>query len=340
MRDTPAHPPRVRVLVVNRNSGPWLARCLESLRLQTMADFEVVLVDNASTDESVPPDLPDQRFRLVCLAHNLGFAAGNNLGARDAKAPWLALLNPDAIASPDWLECLLIEAQQHPECLIFGSTQFRTDAPSILDGSGDCLSLFGMTWRSGYGRPVPAVLPEGPVLAACGAALMIRRDLFERLGGFEERLFCYLEDVDLCLRARLQGAEVWQSALAQVRHVGGASTEFGHSAFSLYHGNRNLIWVLMRCMPMPWVALGLPGSVMWILLRSVFKRVSLAQRAAMLRAVRDGIAGLPTALRERSAIQSTRTVSAWEALRWLSVNPLDALLRRSARIAPKKNARP
>lgn len=340
MSGAPPHPPRVRVLVVNYNSGRWLARCLESLRMQTMPEFEVVLVDNASTDESAYPTLPDRRFRRIALPHNLGFAAGNNLAARDAVAPWLALLNPDAIAAPNWLDCLLEEARRHPDYSIFGSTQFRAGTATTMDGSGDCLSLFGVTWRAGYGRPVPAVLAQGPVLAACGAAMMIRRDWFERLGGFEERLFCYVEDVDLCLRARLQGAQVWQSALAQIQHVGGASTESGTSVFSLYHGNRNLIWVLTRCLPMPWLALSLPGSVAWTLLRSVLKRGSLAQRAAMLTAVRDGLAGLPATWRERAAIQSGRTVDRREVLRWLSTNPIDALFRRSFRIAPKKNARP
>lgn len=332
-----ARAPRVRVLVVNHNSGIWLERCLASLQAQTMADFEVVVVDNASIDLSRNVAMPDSRFRHLPLAENRGFAAGNNLAARDARTPWLALLNPDAMAEPDWLEQLLAEAERQPECLVFGSTQISAEDPGILDGTGDCLSLFGMTWRSGHGRPLREPLPEGPVLAVCGAALMIRRDGFERLGGFEETLFCYVEDVDLCFRARLQGAGIWQSSRARVRHVGGASTEAGRSVFSIYHGNRNLIWVIVRCMPMPWLLLALPGSLGWVLLRTLI-RGRLDQRLALLRALRDGLLGLPAAWRARRPIQAARRIGARRMLDWLSLNPLDALTRRA--VIGKKNARP
>ena len=326
--------------MVNHNSGPWLSRCLQALAEQILSDFETVVVDNASTDESAAALLPDPRFRRLRPDRNLGFAAGNNLAARDCAAPWLALLNPDAVPHPDWLASLLQEAERHPDCVIFGSTQWRAGAAEVLDGSGDCLSLYGMTWRSGYGQRVRTPLHGDEVLAACGAALMIRRDWFERLGGLEERLFCYVEDVDLCLRARLQGASVWQSAIAQVQHVGGASTEFGSSCFSLYHGNRNLIWVIARCIPLPWLLISLPGAVLWTLLRAAIKRGSLQQRRALLRAVRDGLASLPEVWEERQHIQRQRRVGVGTVLGWLSLNPFDALLRRRLVVDTKKNARP
>lgn len=317
----------VRILVVNHNSGPWLARCLASLQAQTHAAFEAVIVDNASTDESSRTTLPDSRFQRLSLEHNIGFAAGNNLAARGATTPWLALLNPDAMAAPDWLEQLLAEAGRHPEVAIFGSTQLSALDPFRLDGSGDCLSLYGMTWRSGHARAIPAELAQGQVLAVCGAAMMIRRDCFADLHGFEESLYCYVEDVDLCWRARLQGARVWQSAHARVRHVGGASSGSGRSVFALYHGNRNLIWVIVRCMPLPWLLLALPGSLLWTLLRAAF-RGPLRQRLALLRALRDALLGLPAVWRARRDIQARRSVGALEVLGWLSINPLDALHRR------------
>lgn len=325
----------MRVLVINHNSGPWLARCLESLTLQTVQDFEVVVADNASIDHSFPAEPPDARFLLLPLGENLGFAVANNLAAHGTRTPWLAMLNPDAIAAPDWLERLLEEAHAHPECGVFGSTQFRADTPEILDGTGDCLSAYGISWRSGYGRTAKAELPQGEVFAACGAAMMISTELFTRLGGFESRFFCYVEDVDLCFRARLLGHGVWQSNRARVQHAGGASSGPGESRFSMYHGHRNLFWSLMRCMPWPWLALAIPGLAGMMLLRLLMPRKP-GQRLALLRGLRDGLSGAPRAFAERRAIQSGRAVSTWDVARWLAWNPIDALRRPSLRIKARR----
>ncbi|MGQ0501991.1 MAG: glycosyltransferase family 2 protein [Panacagrimonas sp.] len=331
--------PRVRVIVVNHNGAHWLAHCLESLRVQTLADFEVVVIDNASSDGSQHLRVDDARFRFLPQALNLGFAAGNNLAARGASAPWLALLNPDAMARPDWLEQLLSEASAHPDCDIFGSTQLRATDPGILDGTGDNLALYGLTWRSGYGHPRPAVLPAGEVFGACGAALMIRRSVYEALGGFEERLFCYLEDVDLCFRARLQGSRVWQSDKAVVHHVGGASS-VNASTFALYQGNRNLIWVYVRCMPLPWLWVSLPSCIGFMLLRVLVLPLSLMQRAALLRGIRDGLGARASLCVERRSIQASRTVSRFSVLNWLALNPLHAPRRHCVRATKAKCSPP
>lgn len=328
-------PPRVRVLVVNHNSGPWLRRCLDSLRAQTMTDFEAVVIDNASSDDSFPAVAPDVRFTLVAHAENLGFAAANNLAALGARTPWLALLNPDAIAEPDWLERLLEEAQAHADFGVFGSVQLRAGDPAILDGTGDCLSAFGMAWRSGFGHPVGARLPEGPVFAACAAALMIRREVFEQLGGFEPRYFCYVEDVDLCFRARLRGVGVWQSARARVHHAGGACAGGGETSFAMYHGYRNSIWLLLRCMPMPWLLVALPGLVLSMFLRALRPRKS-GQRMALWRGVRDGLIALPGILPERREIARSRRVSRFEVGSWLSWSLADTVRRRCVVLSPPK----
>lgn len=113
--------PWVRVIIVNYNGREVLPSCLEHLAAQTMPDFEVVVVDNGSSDGSYPETpLPDPRFRWLAAGANLGFAAGNNLGARDCAAPWIATLNPDAFAQPDWLETLRAATQRHPGHAAFG----------------------------------------------------------------------------------------------------------------------------------------------------------------------------------------------------------------------------
>src|SRR5690242_10966967 len=100
--------PAVRVIVVSYNSGAYLARCLAALAAQSMPRFEAVVVDNGSSDGSLDGALPaDGRFSVIRLGENLGFAAANNRGAAGARTRWLATLNPDAFAEPDWLAQLL-----------------------------------------------------------------------------------------------------------------------------------------------------------------------------------------------------------------------------------------
>ncbi len=323
----PQPAPRVRVIVVNYNSGPWLQRCLDSLTAQSFFDFEAIVVDNASTDESLTVNLSDHRFRIICADRNLGFAAANNLAAQDAQNEWIALLNPDAIADPEWLADLLSEAADHPDIDIFGSTQIRADQPEVLDGTGDCLSAYGPAWRSSYGMPLPEPMIEGQMFSACGAAMMIRRELFDSLAGFEARFFCYMEDVDLCFRARLRGARMWQSARARVAHAGGASTGHGESVFSIEHGYRNALWMQIRCSPFPLILLSLPGLVAFMLMRMILSH-DRAELAALWRALWRGLFTGNDRWQQRRAIQRSRSASIRDVAGWLSWNPLDIFRRK------------
>lgn len=332
-----AGPTWVRVVVVNYESGPWLRKSLAALAVQSVADFEAVVIDNGSKDGSMRGLPIDGRIRTSEAGRNLGFAAGSNKGAQGAVTPWLAFLNPDAIARPDWLEQLQRETREHPEFVMFGSTQLAGDRPGHMDGTGDCLSAWGASWRSSYGKPQPGQLPEGEVFSACGAALLIRRDWFEKLGGFDERFFCYVEDLDLGFRARLLGARCWQSRHALVEHVCGVSTGGGASEFSIYHGIRNQIWTLLRNMPAPLLLPALAGLPL-IKLVSLLRKGGGHWRRTLPRALRDAVRGARPFLRERRAIHQQRKASLREVAGWLSWNPLDALRRRPVMLDRKPPA--
>jgi GT2 family glycosyltransferase len=309
--------PWVRVVLVNYNSGPLLAETVAALARQTDGDFEAVIVDNASTDGSAVLALPDERFRLVAAGGNLGFAAGCNLGCRGAAVPWLAMLNPDAIPEPDWLAGLRRATVRYPEVVAFGSTQLDAADPGILDGAGDCYSIYGLAWRGGNGQSASIIGPDARVFSACAAAALYRRDVFESLGGFAESFFCYLEDVDLGFRLNLLGYEAIQLPEARVRHVGSACSGGRTSRFAVYHGLRNAVFLCVRCVPLPLVLLALPllvASQLWIGLRTR----TLAQR---LKPVLDGLARIPALLGQRRAIQGGRRVAAADVARLMVWNP-------------------
>ncbi len=312
------HTPWVRVVIVNYNAGPLLAETVAALARQQDGEFEAIIVDNSSTDGSVENlSLPDQRFRLVRAGENLGFAAGSNLGARGAETPWLAMLNPDAIPEEDWLAALKRATRHYSEAVMFGSTQLDAGDPTILDGGGDNFSIYGLAWRGGHRGPVRAVQESVRVFSPCAAAAVYRRDIFDAAGGFAESFFCYMEDVDLGFRLNLRGFEAIQVADARVRHVGSASSG-RTSSFTVYHGLRNSVFVVVRCMPFPLILLALPLLV--------FSQVWIGPRCGgvitRLRALRDGVLALPRLLRERRAIQKASGISWLELSRLVVWNPL------------------
>lgn len=227
------------VVIVNWNSGALLRGCVAALARSTAAHrLNVVVVDNASTDDSLE-GLAGEALRLEVVRNrdNRGFGAACNQGAERGRAPFLLFLNPDTRVAPDGLDQVLafLGAPEQAKVGVVGlrlvdeegRTQ-RTCArePTLLGLLGQEAGLdrlvprlirphFLTEWDHGATRPVDQVM---------GAFLMIRRDLFNRLGGFDERFFVYYEDVDLCDRARRAGFAVVHFAGAQAWHQGGGTT--------------------------------------------------------------------------------------------------------------------
>lgn len=345
--DSPA--PEISVVVVNYNAGAHLAACLASLRAQTFRDFEVILVDNASTDGSLD-GVVDSPGWLTILRQdrNLGFAAGNNLGAQAGRGRLLALLNPDAIADPDWLDQVLKAEAAHPGHRVIACLQVMTGDPLRMDGAGDCYLAYGFAWRGGFGHWLANAPGAGECFAPCGAAAVYPRQLFLDLGGFAETYFCYHEDVDLGFRMRLAGERCQFAPLARVRHAGSAIAG-RTSRFSIYHGVRNGVWTFFRNMPLPILVPALPvwiaGSLALLLRGAVIGRFM-----PTLSGLAAGLSALPRVLKERAAIRRIRKASLADLAAALSWNPFDFLgrvprvrhfhLGRTGRGAPRPGADP
>ncbi|BAE49878.1 glycosyltransferase family 2 protein [Paramagnetospirillum magneticum] len=323
--------PAVSVLIVTYNSAAHIRQCLECLREQTYEDFEVLVVDCASADGShgvaVKAADGDTRFHFLPQGRNLGFAAGNNLAARAARGRWLACLNPDAFAEPDWLQQLMDATIRYPFADMFGSTQFDAGNPALLDGCGDLYHAVGLAWRAGHGGPISSLPRDREVFSPCAAASLYRADGFNSLGGFDERFFCFMEDVDLAFRWRLTGGRCIQVRNAAVHHVGGASAG-RTSAFARYHGLRNALWCFAKNMPTPLLAcLLLPHLA--LLAALVARDIRRGQGKAAVRAVRDGLLGLRAVLADRAVVQRRRTLAVIDLSRKFTWS-LRALWRREA----------
>lgn len=324
---------RVTVVVVNWNSGPLLSRCLAALSAQTRRPERVVVVDNGSTDGSCPEDDAARPLRVLRLGTNTGFAAGSNRGIREAgDCEAVALLNPDAFPEPRWLEALLAAAEAHPGHVAFGS-RMLAGTPGLLDGIGDAYHVSGRPWRVGHHRAPSEAAEEAEIFSPCAAAALYRRAELLEAGGFDERYFCYVEDVDLGFRLRLRGGRCLYVPEAVVTHVGSA-TSGAHSDFSLYHGHRNLVWTFFKDMPWPLLVAYLPQHLA-LNLFTVAWFAARGRAGPLLRAKRDALRGLPAVLRERRRIQAGRRVGAWALRQVMSrglLRPyLEGLGRREAR---------
>ena len=319
--------PQITVIIVNYNSGTRLAACLAHLRAQSFRGFEIIVIDNASTDRSADVARGAAGVILIDAGANLGFAAANNLAATRAEGEWLAFLNPDAYAAPDWLEQLLAATARWPQADAFGSTQIDALDPSRLDGAGDVFHGFGVAYRGHVGWPVETLPPEGECFAPCGAAAFYRKSVFDRLGGFDERFFCYSEDVDLGFRLRLAGGMAVQAAKAVVRHEGSGITG-RHSDFTVYHGHRNRVWTYVLNMPLLLHAVTLPFHL--IVNLYLLARFTISGGAgAYLRAMRDAAKGLPEIWPQRRVRQRARIATLRDIARALTWSPLKVMRKQA-----------
>lgn len=315
--------PFFSVIIVNYNGGALLQKALNSLKNQSFRDFEVILVDNDSQDGSLDAldasGLP--AFRLMAETENHGFAGGNNVAAKAAAGRWLALLNPDAVADERWLEEIKLATERHSDCRVFACSQINMDQPELLDGAGDAYFAFGIPWRCGFEHPVSALPREDSLcFSPCGASAVYRRDLFLEHGGYDERFFCYCEDVDLGLRLQLSDENCVFVPGAIIHHKGSGTTG-RYSYFTMYHGFRNRTWAYLKNMPLAMLVLTLPGHLVLMLY------IYLRNRGhADVKGMRDGMwAGLKEgwALRRQSAyrVKPTRK-SILNLIRSMAWNPV------------------
>lgn len=327
--------PLITVIIINYNSGPRLQKCLAALEAQSFKNFDVRIVDNASTDGSADK-LPKVSFDLSLdkQNENHGFAKANNIAAKDAKGDWLAFLNPDAYPEPGWLEEFVKARHSYPDALAFGSTQISDDDPSKLDGAGDAFHIMGLAYRGYYEWDVSALPPDSEVFAACAAAAFYDAKTFADLGGFDEQFFCYGEDVDLGYRLRLIGGKTIQLAKAVVRHEGSAISG-RRSDFTVYHGHRNRIWLTYKNTPFwlywPFILLHLAANL-YLLARSFSSDTFKPYRKALI----DGYFGLHKLRKDRAHIQSNRKVSYRDLCKVISWSPQSILSRKGKNLAVSK----
>ncbi|MEL7128119.1 MAG: glycosyltransferase family 2 protein [Pseudomonadota bacterium] len=319
--DTSGPRPWVSVIIVNHNGGRFLQPALDAVAAQEEAgSLEVILVDNASSDGSFDDLRTDHlpSFHALALDENTGFARGNNLAVNLARGDWIALLNPDTEAAPDWLAAFRRAKETYPDTAMFAGATIDMTNPDLMDGAGDCYFGLGIPWRGGYQRPVTELPSAGECFSPCGASALFRRDAFLAAGGFDERFFCYCEDVDIGFRLRLEGERCVFWPDARVRHFGSGTTSVA-SPFAVRHGTRNRLWTFVKNMPPLALILLFPLHI--ALTCALLVRGAMKGRAGPTWAgLWEGVSGLPAVWADRRRVQARRKLSSLQILKAMSWN--------------------
>jgi len=319
--------PRISVIIPNYNGAPVLEACLRSLVSQSHPPDEVLVIDNASQDNSLEVIRTAAPFaRALAQPANRGFAAAANLGARDARSEWLAILNNDTEAAPGWLRACLEAAGRHPDASFLASRVLDAQARSTIDSAGDCLLRAGIGYRRGHGMPDGAEYgDELEVFSTSGSAAVYRKSAFDAAGGFDERFFAYLEDVDLGLRLMAQGHRGYYVPSAAVYHRGGATSGGEFSPLSVRLRTRNSLLLLFKNYPAGWLLRCSPmilASQLFWLARVLARRRFVSYLAGLA----ELVPALPRMIPERS--RSARSVRAAGSDLWQAVRCSENMARR------------
>lgn len=324
--------PLVSVVILNFNGRAWLPRCLESLGQQTILEqIEVIVADNASTDGSeqmASQLLASMRMeaRVVQNGGNLGYCAGNNSGAQTAAGEYLLFLNTDTWLERDCLEKLLHTAE---------SAAADSASPMVLDYDDNSFQGNGASGFDFFGyltnRPNP--LPAGTIFAAPGCALLVKKEIFQRLGGFDPQFFMYADEADLAWRLTLCGAVTITVPEARVHHRGAAAAnpkggekvvEFRTNEMVRFFATRNSFLVILKNAQHVLLLLGL-FQCLWVALEMlavlVLTRRWSAVRRSYVRAFADLWRLRRHVLEERRRIGKLRRHGDWWMLRFLRLRP-------------------
>jgi hypothetical protein len=248
-----SHDPRVSVIILNyngrKNLGKLLEDHLESVLKTSYPNFEVLFVDNASTDNSVEfikrKFGRNQKLRIIQNGRNFGFAEGNNRGIRNARGKYIALLNNDTKVEAEWLK-ELVKAIQVPEIGAAQSKLLKMDNPSLLDCAGGFIDYYGYVHERGCGQEAHKFNETDKIFFAKAAALIVKREVLERVGLFDPEMFMFYEGTDLCWRIWLSGYKVVFAPASIVYHASGSTISTLQQQIPLYFYYRNHMLGLLK----------------------------------------------------------------------------------------------
>ena len=306
--------PRVSVIIVNYNGKGLIANCLKALEDQSLKDFEIVVVDNASLDDSLheiqrflEKGLIDSPVKLIPLGKNSGFGGGNLEGLRHANGEYIALLNNDTEPDKRWLEEFIMAMDSDPNVGICASKLivYGTD---IIDSAGDGFSFSLKGFKRGEGERASSYNIKEYVFGACAGAALYRRKMIDEVGFLDEDFFLIHEDTDLNIRAQLYGWKVLYVPTAMVYHKT-RSTIGRMSKTAVYYTLRNSEFVRVKNIPFSLFLQLLPEFILGMVSEFIYFALKHRHPVLYFKAKIDAVRLLPVMLKKRSVNMKAKRVS-------------------------------
>lgn len=327
--------PLVSIIIVNFNGRRFIENCLNSVLRTKCIKFEVIVVDNGSTDESLEllQNFSKNSFvgiKIIKNKINLGFAEGNNVGVENSIGKYIAFLNNDTAVDSNWLQSMVTILESHEQIAAVQSLLLTRDGMQV-DSLGGVIDIFGTAkdevvrfdkvkrWVSGEFKEI---------FSACAAAMLVRRDIFEAIGGFDPHFFMYYEDVDLSWRIRLYGFSIVLDSSSIVYHMRGeTSKKFKTNMFS-FHLFKNQMTMLIKNYETKSVLQVIPGLLSIYFFRVMYSLIKNDANLGIvtIKALSWNIKELPYILSERKYIQTyVRRVGDNQIRKLMSKKPLQLL---------------
>ena len=249
----------VSVVIPNFNGMAYLEGVLSSLERQTIKNYEVILVDNGSTDGScafVAAEYP--WVHIIELPENFGFSRAVNEGIRAARSGYVLLLNNDTEVEVNFLEEMVAAIRRHKRAFSCQAKMIQLHDRDKMDDAGNYYCALGWAFARGKGKDIDRYNKEQKIFSSCAGAAIYRKKVIEQIGDFDEEHFAYLEDLDIGYRARIEGYENWYAPKAVVYHVGSGTSGSRYNHFKIRYSSRNNIYLIYKNMPWIQIILNLP----------------------------------------------------------------------------------
>lgn len=262
---------KVTIIIPNYNGKHFMEPCLKSLAEQTCKDFKILVVDNASTDGSVEymkEEYPE--IETLVLEKNYGFSKAVNVGIRHADTPYVLLLNNDTTVEPHFVLEMIRAIERSRYIFSVSSKMIQMYHPEQIDSAGDLYTVIGWGICRGAGRSITNYTEDCEIFSACAGAAIYRRELFKKIGYFDENHFAYLEDIDVGYRAKIYGYKNVYCPSALVYHVGSGTSGSKYNAFKVKLSARNNIYVNYKNMPVLQLLLNLLPLTAGYLVKWIF----------------------------------------------------------------------
>ena len=311
--------PLVTIIIPNWNGLRWLPPCLDALKTQSFTNFQTIIVDNGSTDQSIPwLQKNHSDIITIQLRKNYGFAYAVNQGITHTNSTYICLLNNDTVPDRHWLKNL-VNAMDTADKSVggIGSMMLSLDDPTLIDDAGNTLSWYLAASKLGHGQQVLSYQENKEAFSISAGASLFRSTFFEKCGKFDEGFFAYLEDIDLCLRGNLYGYRFLLCPSAIILHKSHGSEIPKKKYVKLVTANR--LAILFKNIPLN---VGL-RNFLQIIYGQIYFFIAYGKPISSLRGYFNFFSRFISVLKARKIILSQKKLSGATIMSLLNNDPLN-----------------